>query len=316
MPDATGPGWRLLPLAVAGIAWTGAGLAAGDPEALAARCQTLLKQSLTEKRAELARLAIADCSESIRLQPGNAKVWRLRGTARLLTGNQEKALLNFDRALQLDSGDALARRYRGLAHLIAGHATEAQADFQAALTLDPDQAWNHFNRGLLLGRAGQGGEAETEFFQFVRLRGAKAVEFLNLLLREHPENDVVRKAIEAVLSKTPPTPPPAVTQSEAAPAPAPPAAPAAQPAPVKVATTPGREFVFKMGSYQERSNAEGLIRKLADLALPMYTEEIEIGGRVFHRVWVGPFADEAAARDASEQIAKQPGLQPEPVRTR
>ncbi|MBF0180339.1 MAG: SPOR domain-containing protein [Magnetococcales bacterium] len=335
MPDATRPGWRFLLVAVAGIAWSETGFAAGDPEALATRCQALFRQSVGEKRADLARQAIADCSESIRLQPGNARVWRLRGAARLVTGNTEKALLNFDRALQLDSGDALARRYRGLAHLIAGQANEALADFQAALLLDPDQAWNHFNRGLLLGRAGQGGEAEAEFSHFVRARGAKAVEFLALMLREHPENDVVRKAIEAVLSKTPapeppaaPTPPPEpATQPTPSPEPAtqsaPPPEPATQPAPAKAAAqgvakpaTSGREFVFKLGSYQERGNAEGLIRKLANLALPMYTEEAEIGGRMFHRVWVGPFGDEAAARDAFDRVAQQPGLQPEPVRAR
>ncbi|MEO5334194.1 MAG: SPOR domain-containing protein [Magnetococcus sp. YQC-5] len=331
--------------------------------ALEGRCAALCKQSLLEKKPDLARLAVADCSEVLRLNGGKSLIWRLRGIARLVVGEPEKALINFNYAVQLDPTDPVNLRNRGVVYLGLGRHAEADDDFASALRLDSEQAWNHFNRGVLFGRQGRVAEAEAELGEFVRLRGAKAMEFLPLVLQDPMEKSEVRAAVDAVLRKslsgasvaeTPPSlpvktvspvtvtvpsvtvkppaavssvtvqPPAAVTSSPAAVTSPPVVIQTSSVSPVvvspaqKLVPNPSglKEYVFKIGSFQDRGNAEATLQALTVLAVPMYQEDAEVGGRMFYRVWVGPFNDEASARAALERAAKLPGQHPEPVRLR
>lgn len=285
--------------------------------ALEGRCTALFKQSLVANQVDLARQAVADCSEAIRLNAKKGSVWRLRGLARLVTGQAEKALINFNRALQLEPGDAVSLRNRGIAYLGLGRLAEADVDFNAALRLDTDQAWNRFNRGLLLGRSGQIPEAKADLREFVQLRGAKAIEVLALLLQDKQEKSGVRVAAEAVLQENVLAMATAVPKEEEKLEPV-----AVQSAPVAVTpvapsiSSPGKEYLFRVGSYQDQDNAAQIKRSIESMGLPMFEEEIKVDGRHFYRIWVGPFDEAAKAQAAFEKVSRLPGQFPEAVHLR
>ncbi len=79
---------------------------------------------------------------------------------------------------------------------------------------------------------------------------------------------------------------------------------------------PLQEYVFKVGSYQDRGNVQDTLKSLVALKVPMYEEEAEVGGRMFYRIWAGPFGDVTTARTAYQQVTQLPGQEPEPIRLR
>ncbi|MBF0215134.1 MAG: tetratricopeptide repeat protein, partial [Magnetococcales bacterium] len=163
------------------------------------RCEALAYQSLAEKRAELAMLAVESCSESIRLDSSVARSWRLRGVARLAAGQLEQALINFNHALRLSPEDGAALRERGVVLLGLGRLSDAETDFQRAARLDPDRAWNEFNRGWILARQGRVAEAVEAWQGFLRQRGAGGREWLARVARPVSGVDPeVRRVFEAL----------------------------------------------------------------------------------------------------------------------
>ncbi|MBF0190509.1 MAG: tetratricopeptide repeat protein [Magnetococcales bacterium] len=166
--------------------------------ALEGRCEALTRQSLHEKRGELALQAVEDCSERLRLESGSARIWRLRGLARLAAGQPEQALINFNHALRLAPDDWMTLRDRGVVLLGLGRMAEAEGDFQRVARLDPDQAWNHFNRGVVLARNGRVAEAAEAWREFVRVRGKNAREWLAQMVARPGGDPEARKVFEAM----------------------------------------------------------------------------------------------------------------------
>jgi tetratricopeptide (TPR) repeat protein len=74
----------------------------------------------------------------VRLSPRAANAYYARGIAYSRTGDQERAIADFDAALQLRAEYAEALLGRAVAHHAAGNSAAAQADLDrlAQLTLD------------------------------------------------------------------------------------------------------------------------------------------------------------------------------------
>ncbi|MBF0340484.1 MAG: SPOR domain-containing protein [Magnetococcales bacterium] len=285
--------------------------------ALEGRCDALTRQALLQKRVEPALRAVEDCSAALREQANLGRVWRLRGLARLAAGQPEQALINFNHALRLDPADGVALRNRGVVLLGLGRLAEAEGDFQRAGRIDPDQAWHHFNRGVVHARNHRNNEAVDAWKEFLRLRGVKGREWLELVARQGGDPELKRlldtldrpEAAPAVSAPMPETPVPA-------PVAAPPAAPVVEPAPARSVPVQSGGFEFRLGSFQDRSNLDATLKALHGLGFPVREEEVTVGDRLFYRLVAGPFATEESARQAMERAARVPNVHPESVRSR
>ena len=87
----------------------------GNPPAMVAwayanRCQA-------QENARSFDAAIADCSEALRIDPGTAGVYNLRGFAYYAKGDADRALADYDAALRLKPDDAYAHAARGHIYL-------------------------------------------------------------------------------------------------------------------------------------------------------------------------------------------------------
>ena len=83
---------------------------------------------------------IADCSETIRLDPRNPALYLERAEARSAVGRFEEALADYDRAIGLDPDHAAAYLGRCCAKSELGRLEEAIEDYDRAVQLDPDSA--------------------------------------------------------------------------------------------------------------------------------------------------------------------------------
>lgn len=92
--------------------------------------------------AELQRIeeAIADCTETIRLDPGNPRLYLERADARSRLDCYEEAIADYDRAIALDPDSVAAYLGRCHAKSELGRHEEAIEDYDHAVHLDPDSA--------------------------------------------------------------------------------------------------------------------------------------------------------------------------------
>ncbi len=81
---------------------------------------------------------IADCTEAIRLDALDPRLYLERGQAYAQLGRYDKALGDFDRSIDLDPDNAAAYLSRSDARSQAGLHEEALEDFDRAFQLDPD----------------------------------------------------------------------------------------------------------------------------------------------------------------------------------
>lgn len=114
-------------------------------------------------------------------------------------------------------------------------------------------------------------------------------------------------AAEPAPTPAPTTPAPA---SEPAPAPTPTPAPTPAPADPAPTATSGEGWLVQLGSFGNRDNADRLAAELRDKRFQSFVTRHESGGRVLHRVRVGPAgtreeADALLARLAAEGYSGQ-----------
>ncbi|MBF0417337.1 MAG: SPOR domain-containing protein [Magnetococcales bacterium] len=179
-------------------------LSTGEPTrerrlaALEGRCEALTRLALAQKRPDVAMRAVEECSSALHLESGVARIWRLRGVARLAAGQPEQALINLNHALRLDPADGVALRHRGLVQLGLGRHAEAESDFHRAARLEPDQAWHAFNRGLLAARSGKLPEAVEAWRAFELARGSQGREWLAFVARRDGGDADARRVVEAM----------------------------------------------------------------------------------------------------------------------
>ena len=82
----------------------------------------------------------ADCTEAIRLDPENPRLYFERGNARSGLGRFEQAVADYDRALALDPDNVAAHLGRCRANSELGRHEEAIEDYERLVSLDPDAA--------------------------------------------------------------------------------------------------------------------------------------------------------------------------------
>lgn len=89
---------------------------------------------------ELAKKALKDFDEAIRLEPQNAQAFNNRGAVYAELGDHPQALADFSTAIALEPTFAPAYRNRGNSYLETGDTDRARADYREALRLDPKSA--------------------------------------------------------------------------------------------------------------------------------------------------------------------------------
>lgn len=113
-----------------------------------------------------------------------------------------------------------------------------------------------------------------------------------------PATDPVPEQVRETRPESTPEPEPDPAP-KADPAPPPAAEPAPAPVPESGAPTPGpRPWRVQVASFSEVERARRVIADFGRLGLPTQRETVSVGGRQVHRVILGPFAEEDAARAA------------------
>ena len=79
--------------------------------------------------------ALADCNESLRLRPSNARTLGSRGFVYLKSGRLDSAIADYDEALRLDPKNAYSLYGRGLAKQMNGDTAGGAADIAAAINV-------------------------------------------------------------------------------------------------------------------------------------------------------------------------------------
>ena len=109
--------------------------------------------------------AIADLDQAIRLDPSDADSYNNRCWAGAVVGRDlARALADCDRALQLLPSDSNTLDSRGFVNLRLGRTTEAIADYSGALAANPKLAPALYGRGLARLKAGalEAGKADIQ----------------------------------------------------------------------------------------------------------------------------------------------------------
>ncbi|MGD0899157.1 MAG: tetratricopeptide repeat protein [Thermoguttaceae bacterium] len=108
---------------------------------------------------------IADYTEAIRLNPGDAEAYHNRGGAYNDMGDYDKAIADLTEAIRLDPRDARVYHDRGWANKANGDPDRAIADFAEAIRLDPKMFNAYSGRGLAYERKGDRDKAAADFAQ-------------------------------------------------------------------------------------------------------------------------------------------------------
>jgi tetratricopeptide (TPR) repeat protein len=109
--------------------------------------------------------AIADFTESLRLEPRNAGAMNNRGQVRYLSGDFKAALADFSSAIAIEAKNPLILNNRALAYIALQDLDNALKDLQAALNLVPDYPEALNNRGVVHLQLKQLDEAIADFTQ-------------------------------------------------------------------------------------------------------------------------------------------------------
>ena len=108
-------------------------------------------------------LALADYSETIRLNPQHAVAYASRGSVYAWKDEQDKAIADFTEALRLDAKFAYAYCCRGVAYANKGSYERTIADCSEAIRLDAKFAQAYLNRGLAYDNLGEKSKASADF---------------------------------------------------------------------------------------------------------------------------------------------------------
>lgn len=127
-------------------------------------------------------LAIADCTQAIAIEPGNAFAYAQRGDAYCQKGDIDRCVADYDQAMRIAPDDPAFPSLRGVARAAAGDADGAIADFTKAIAFDPDVASNYTRRGGAYEAKGDGERAEADYRSALKL---------------DPEDETAKQRLEA-----------------------------------------------------------------------------------------------------------------------
>jgi tetratricopeptide (TPR) repeat protein len=134
------------------------------------RAEALLAKSAAWiGKGDFAR-ALAETSEAIKADPGDAAAHLERGRIRWHRQQWETSLADFNEAIRLDPAAAEGYSLRGIVWYHKGDIDRAIADYGEALSRDPVHADALFNRGLAWHRKGDNAKAAEDFRAAIRAK--------------------------------------------------------------------------------------------------------------------------------------------------
>jgi lipoprotein NlpI len=160
--------------------------------------EDLFKRGVYQTLVGKYRVAIADFSQVILLQPDNATAYANRGLARAEEGDRQGALKDFDQALHLDPGLAIAYYNRGFTLSKLEDYRGAIADFDRAIRIDPEAVSAYHCRCLVRYKLGdmQGVAEDLRTATQIYLQRGKLDAYASLLAElkslhelSHPTSD-------------------------------------------------------------------------------------------------------------------------------
>jgi Tfp pilus assembly protein PilF len=107
--------------------------------------------------------AIADCTQAIAIEPGNALAYAQRGEAYCAKGEVEKCVADFDKAMQINPSDTSFVFLRGMARADAGDSDGAIGDLSKAIEQDPQTVAAYVRRGRLYEAEGDKARAAADY---------------------------------------------------------------------------------------------------------------------------------------------------------
>jgi uncharacterized caspase-like protein len=120
--------------------------------------------------------AIADYSEVIRLAP-NADIFYERGTTYMDKGDNDRAIADYNETIRLDPKYTRALDNRGVAYARKGDNDRAIADYNESIRLDPKNALTFLVRGNAYLRKGDNNRAIADYNESLRLDPKYALAF-------------------------------------------------------------------------------------------------------------------------------------------
>jgi tetratricopeptide (TPR) repeat protein len=139
------------------------------------RVRAFINRGISYRRKGDPDQALADYDEATRLDPGNARVHRLRGNAYHAKGDFARASAAYAEAIHLDPGNAdgyNGRCWNGA--LAGGPLHEALADCNVSVRLDPNSAETINSRGLVRLKLGAFREAIADYSAAIALNARDA----------------------------------------------------------------------------------------------------------------------------------------------
>lgn len=101
-------------------------------------------------------LAMADIDQVLKMQPGNARAWCIKGDCLERMGKPAEAIGNYDKAIALDPGEALFYVRRGAAYCKAEQFTSSLPDLEKAMEMDASNGEAYYWRAMVKYRTKQG----------------------------------------------------------------------------------------------------------------------------------------------------------------
>jgi tetratricopeptide (TPR) repeat protein len=113
--------------------------------------------------------AVADFSDSIRLNPENALAYDERGFALMKLGQHMQAINDFSSSFEMNPLNVKTFVNRGTSHAKVGNYAQAVADYDEALKIDPTHASAMHNRAVALTKLGMLQQALDGFSRLIEM---------------------------------------------------------------------------------------------------------------------------------------------------
>jgi Tfp pilus assembly protein PilF len=118
---------------------------------------------LVHTRRKASDLAIADCTQAIAIDPGNALAHAQRGEAYCGKGDIENCVADFDEAMRIDPNDTSFVYLRGVARADADDGDGAITDLTKAIEQDPGTVAAYVRRGRIYEAEGDKARAAADY---------------------------------------------------------------------------------------------------------------------------------------------------------
>jgi tetratricopeptide (TPR) repeat protein/S1-C subfamily serine protease len=123
--------------------------------------------------------AIIDFDRAIAINRQYASAYYSRGVAKATLGNNQEAIINFDRAIAISPQHAKAYYNRGVAKYMLGNNQEAIIDYDRAIIINSEFVEAYYNRGIAKAKLGNKQEAIIDFDRAIAINPKFAKAYYN-----------------------------------------------------------------------------------------------------------------------------------------